>query len=193
MRHVLVSGSWSLEARILGGGSRRGGEDMYGRLAEEFPESNSTRMAKVMAYGAMPAVMRGPAGMFLGVLMAFVGLILLITCANVAGMFLARASARKKEIAIRLSLGSARGQLIRHLLTESILIFFLGGVAGVFLAKWGLRALSSFDLPAPYPISLDLSPDLGVLLFAAGLTLVTGLTSGCSRLVRHWTWICSGH
>ncbi len=110
--------------------------------------------------------------------MAFVGLILLITCANVAGMFLARATGRRKEIAIRLSIGSGRRQLIRHLLAESLLVFFLGGVGGVVLAVGGLRMLTSIDLPAPFPIQLQLSPDNGVFLFALALTLVTGLIFG---------------
>jgi predicted permease len=151
---------------------------VYSRLSEEYPETNANRTASARPYGALPAMIRGPAGMFLGVLMAFVGLILLITCANVAGMFLARATARKKEIAIRLSLGAGRGPLVRHLLTESLVIFTAGGIAGVFLALWGLDLLTSMDLPAPYPVSFDLSPDLGVLLFAAGLTLFTGLVFG---------------
>jgi predicted permease len=95
-----------------------------------------------------------------------------------AGMFLARATARGKDIAIRLSLGSSRGRLISHLLTESLVIFVLGGVGGVLLATWGLDLIASMDLPAPYPITLDLAPDTGVILFAAGLTLISGLVFG---------------
>lgn len=151
---------------------------VYGRLAEQFPESNARRTAAVNRYGALPAEARGPAGMFMSVLMAFVGLILLITCANVAGMFLARATTRGKEIAIRLSLGSSKGRLIGHLLTESLVIFVLGGVGGVLLATWGLDLIASMDLPTPYPITLDLAPDTGVILFAAGLTLISGLVFG---------------
>ncbi len=151
---------------------------VFSRLAEEHPETNGDRTASVRAFGTLPAAVRGPAGMFLGALMAFVGLLLLITCTNVAGIFLARASGRRKEIAIRLSVGSGRGRLIRHLLTESLLVFSLGGVGGVFLAVWGLDLLASFDLPAPVPIRLDLSPDLGAVAFAGALTLLTGLVFG---------------
>jgi predicted permease len=151
---------------------------IFSRLAEEYPESNARRTAAVRPYGALPAVIRGPTGLFLGVLMAFVGLILLVTCANVAGMFLARASSRRKEIAIRLSVGSGRGQLIRHLLTESLVIFALGGVGGVLLANWGLGLITAWDIPAPFPVRLDFSPDAGVLLFGGTLTLVTGLIFG---------------
>ena len=151
---------------------------VFRRLAEEYPETNARRTVAVKPFGALPVVIRGPAGVFLGVLLAFVGLILLITCANVAGIFLARAAARKKEIAIRLSVGSGRGRLIRHFLTESSLIFLAGGIGGVLLATLGLDAVSSFDLPAPFPIQLDLAPDGLALSFAAALTLGTGLFFG---------------
>jgi predicted permease len=151
---------------------------VFQRLAEAYPETNAQRTAAVKPFGALPGIVRGPAGVFLSVLLAFVGLILLITCFNVAGVFLARAAARKKEIAIRLSIGAGRGRLIRQFLTESSLVFLLGGVGGVLLAVWGLELISTFDLPAPIPIRLDLAPDGGVLAFAAALTLGTGLIFG---------------
>ncbi|MGD2123803.1 MAG: ABC transporter permease, partial [Gemmatimonadota bacterium] len=148
------------------------------RLQEEYPETNAHRTAAVRPYGALPSAIRGPAGMFLAVLAAFVGLILLITCANVAGMFLARALSRRKEIAIRLSLGSDRGRLIRHLLAESLLVFFLGGIGGMVLAGWSLSWLTSLDLPAPIPLALRLDPDMRVFLFSGLVTLLTGLLFG---------------
>jgi len=151
---------------------------IFQRLAEEYPETNQHRTASVRPFGALPAVIRGPAGMFFGVLMAFVGLILLITCANVAGIFLARATGRSKEIAIRLSIGSGRGRLLRHFLAESMVVFLLGGVAGLVLALWGLEFLSTLEIPAPFPLQLDLSPDGRVILFAALLTLGSGLIFG---------------
>ncbi|MGW8264945.1 MAG: ABC transporter permease [Longimicrobiales bacterium] len=151
---------------------------VFRRLAEEYPETNARRTVAVKPFGALPGVIRGPAGIFLGILLAFVGLILLITCANVAGIFLARAAARKKEIAIRLSVGSGRSRLIRHVLTESSLIFLSVGVGGILLAAWGLDVLSSFDLPAPVPVQLDLVPDGVAVAFAAALTLGTALLFG---------------
>jgi predicted permease len=96
----------------------------------------------------------------------------------VAGIFLARASSRRKEIAIRLSIGSSRGRLVRHFMTESLIIFLLGGIGGVVLATWGLDALSSIEVPAPFPVRLDFSTDVRVLAFAAILTLGTGLIFG---------------
>jgi putative ABC transport system permease protein len=151
---------------------------VFRRLEEEYPESNEGRTAGVREYGPLPSPARGPTGMFLAVLMGFVGLILLITCANVAGMFLARATGRRKEIAIRLSTGSGRGQLLRHLLTEYLLVFLMGGVGGVVLAVVGLRALMSIELPAPFPVEIQLAPDGGVFLFAVFLTLTSGLVFG---------------
>jgi len=148
------------------------------RLAEEYPETNARKTVSVKPFGALPGVIRGPAGVFLEVLLAFVGLILLITCANVAGIFLARAVARKKEVAIRLSVGSGRSRLIGHFLTESSLVFLSGGIGGILLTAWGLDAVSSFDLPAPFPVQLDLAADGAALAFAAVLTLGTGLLFG---------------
>jgi predicted permease len=175
--------SWFQVLGLLRGGATVEEADaaaatVFRRLSEEYPETNARRTVAVKPFGALPGIIRGPVGVFLGVLLAFVGLILLITCANVAGIFLARAAARKKEIAIRLSVGSGGGRLIRHFLTESSLIFLSGGLGGILLAAWGLGAVSSFDLPAPIPIQLDLAPDGVALVFAAALTLGTGLLFG---------------
>jgi predicted permease len=175
--------SWFQILGLLGPGATREEGDaavstIFDRLSEEYPETNAHRTAAVRAYGALPAAIRGPAGVFLAVLMAFVGLILFITCANVAGIFLARATSRTKETAIRLSMGSSRGRLLRHFLSESLLIFLLGGVGGVLFAFWGLGVLGSAEIPAPVPLNLESAPDATVLIFAVVLTLGTGLLFG---------------
>ncbi len=175
--------SWFQVLGLLGPGTSVEEADaavatVMARLAEEYPDTNARRSAGVRAYGALPAAIRGPAGLFLGTLMAFVGLILLITCANVAGIFLARASARQKEISIRLALGSGRGRILRHFLTESLIVFFLGGAAGLLLAHWGLAAVSAMEIPAPFPVEIDLSPDGWVVAFSLVLTLGTGVIFG---------------
>jgi predicted permease len=158
--------------------SQAAASTVFQRLAEEYPETNARRTVEIRAYTSLPAFFHGPVKIFLSILMAFVGLILLITCANVAGIFLARASSRRKEIAIRLSIGSGRGRLIRHFLTESLLIFVMGGIGGILLAIWGLDFVASMEIPAPVPIRLDLAPDGSVLAFAVLLTLGTGLIFG---------------
>ena len=112
------------------------------------------------------------------VLMIVVALVLLIACANVANLLLARAAGRQKEIAIRLSMGAGRGRLIRQLLTESILLSVLGGGLGVLMAYWSKDMLMSFMPPINLPISLKVGIDGQVFGFAFVLALVTGIIFG---------------
>jgi macrolide transport system ATP-binding/permease protein len=116
------------------------------------------------------------------------GLVLLIACANVANLMLARATARQREIAIRLSVGAGRWRLIRQLLTESVMLAMMGGIAGSVLAFWSFEALSNFvtsHLPHGTPqIALNLTPDLRVLGYALFLTVITGLVSGLAPALQ---------
>jgi len=111
-----------------------------------------------------------------------VGLVLLIACANVANLLLARAAARQKEIAIRLSAGASRGRLVRQLLTESMLISLTGGALGSVLAFWTFDALYKVvlsNLPAGTPpLALNLTPDLRVLGYAVAISAITGIVFG---------------
>jgi len=151
---------------------------VFQRLAEEYPGTNARRTASVRAYGALPVVMRSPATVFLATLMGFAALILVITCTNVAGMFVARAAARQKEIAIRLAMGSSKRQLLYQLLTESMVVSVIGGIGGVALAVWVLKYLSHLTLPGPFPVNIDISPDGGAVVFALALSLITGVLFG---------------
>ncbi len=117
------------------------------------------------------------------VLMCMVGLVLLIACANVANLLIARAFARQKEISVRLSLGASRGQLIRQLLVESMVLSFAGGVAGVALAFAMTRALLGFIPVESNPLLLRAEPDARILLFTLGVTILTGFVFG---LVPAW-------
>jgi predicted permease len=113
-----------------------------------------------------------------GVLMASVGVILLLCCANVANLLLARHRVREREFAVRLSLGAGRWRLARQLLTEASMLGLLGAAAGVAIAWWGANALVGL-LPEPrVPLRLDVSPDLPTLLVAVGLTMVAILAIG---------------
>ena len=111
------------------------------------------------------------------VLQCAVGIVLLIACANVAGLLLSRATVRQKEIALRVALGAGRGRIVRQLLTESLLLAFAGGAAGVALAVEGISTLKRI-LPAGMPGVARLAIDAPVLVFAAALAVLTGLAFG---------------
>jgi len=112
------------------------------------------------------------------VLMAMAGLILLIACANIASLLLARATARRREIATRLSLGAGRARVIRQLLTESILLSLAGGVMGIGVAFWGIHLLTWLLSNGREGFLVRAELDWPVLCFAAGLAIITGLVFG---------------
>lgn len=119
-------------------------------------------------------------------LMALIGLVLLISCTNVMNILLARATARHKEIAIRLSLGARRGRLIRQLMTESLVLALLGGIAGLAITIWLTRLMSAYrpPIPPPYTFAPDLQLDWRVLTFGLVLSLATGMLFGLVPAVR---------
>jgi predicted permease len=119
------------------------------------------------------------------VLMLAVGIILLITCANVAGLMLARAAARQKEMAVRLALGAGRARVVRQLLTESVMLSVLGGALGILFAHWGAHAIVSFvSNNQTRPLGFATGVDLRVLAFTVTISLLTGILFGIAPTFR---------
>ena len=158
--------------------------DAIGRaLAIEYPEENRSRSFVVEGSSPVPGA-RVPIAVFLALLLSIVTLVLVIACANVAGVLLARAAARRTEIAVRLAMGAGRARLVRQLLAETLMLFALGGVAGLLMAR-GLTSVLVSLLPAlPFPVDVSLALDVRAVLFTAGMVLVSAVLSGLAPAIQ---------
>ncbi len=151
---------------------------------KEWNAADDPHLSLLPAQEALTGI-RSTYGEPLLLLMAAVGLTLLIACANVAGLMLARAASREREIAVRLAMGAARRRVIRQLLTESLMVSFIGAGLGVIFAPAGVSGLAAFFSKNSYaPLQLDLHIDTRILLFTVGVALLTGVGFGLAPAFR---------
>jgi putative ABC transport system permease protein len=168
--------------RLKDGVSRATAEEELGaiarRLEEAYPAENRGRGVEVVGLQEQLVEDIRPA---LLILLGAVGFILLIACANIANLLLARGAARRREVALRAALGASRLRLLRQFLTETLLLSLAGGVAGLLFAQWGVYALlklNTADIPLQDGFHLDARLDARVLLFSLALSVLTGFVFG---------------
>ncbi len=157
------------------------------RLAESYGELDRNQKAKhveLLQGGKIIPVRKQDLPFFRDFFMILGSLVLLIACANVANMMLARAAGRRREISVRLALGAGRGRLIRQLLTESMLLAVGAALPAFLLSCWLMRLASRMQMPLPIPMTLDLTPDWRALLFTFVLTGLTGLGFGLAPALQ---------
>ncbi|MEJ2204496.1 MAG: ADOP family duplicated permease [Gemmatimonadota bacterium] len=179
------------KARLAPGATFAQGEAVVDRLSQTLREEYPRYWQSTKAFVLVPTrdvIMNPMVDRVLvpaaGMIMTVVGLVLLIACANLASFLLARAADRRKEIAVRLAMGARRRTLVGQLMTETLLLSLLGGLAGVAIAAQSLRILVGADLPLPLPITLDLSLDTTVLAFSVLVTALAGVLFGLAPAVQ---------
>lgn len=155
---------------------------MRDELPDDYEESGIHLVPQHEA-GIHPMLRSAQVGMS-ALVMVVVGLLLLIACINVANLFLARATERRREMAIRLSLGAPRGRIVAQLLTESVVFALVAGVVGVLLAYAAIRVVNSLTLPIDYPVDFGLTLDRSVLAFTIAVSLLTGMVFGLAPALQ---------
>ncbi len=153
-------------------------------LEQEFPEENDGRGLALVPSSRLPAPIAGPVSAFVGLLAALAGTILLITCVNVAGILLARASSRHGELAVSLALGAGRRTLVCQLLSESVVLFLTGAAAALWFSQLMVRMLVSIVPELPIAVNLEFSVDLRVVLFCFSISMLAGVATGLAPALQ---------
>jgi predicted permease len=159
-------------------------EQAGGSLTAEQKQQLAEAFIELTPAGRGISRLRFRFSMPLKILMAVVALVLLIACANIANLLLARGTTRQREIAVRLSMGASRTRLIRQMLTENILLAMIGGALGVWFASWASQMLVSMVLPGPTTPPLNIAPDTRVMAFTLFLSAATALFFGLAPALR---------
>jgi predicted permease len=154
------------------------------QLAAEHPQINEGRRLRILQTWQAPFGAATVLTPILAVLSVLVALVLIIACANVANLLLSKAVGRRREIAVRLSLGASRARLVRQLLTESLMLAFTAGVLGVVMAYWTMDLIMAFAPPVDIPLDLGLRMDTTTLLFAVGVSAITGVLFGLAPALQ---------
>lgn len=175
---VWLTGIGRLRSGVSLGSANAALSTIAARLRQAWPVENKGQGLVALPSSRFPATLGTAVGGFLMLLLVLAGLVLLVASVNLAGLMLARATSRRREMGIRLALGASRGLVVRQLVVESMLLFAAGGLGGVMLALW-LRGLLVKLIPVlPLPVSVDLPLDYRVLLFSLAVTMVAGLVTG---------------
>ena len=158
------------------------------RLAQDYPDSHKGFALQIypeLKARPEPGLVAEFMPKLVAVFMSLVGLVLLIACANVANLILARANARRKEIATRTALGASPWRVTRQLLTETVLLSLTGGIAGVLIARWAALGLMSIHVPSDIPLRLfDMRMDYRMFAFCFAVALLTGIAAGIIPALR---------
>jgi putative ABC transport system permease protein len=154
------------------------------QIEQAYPDADKGGGITLVEATLLHGSLRSAASGFFGIVMALVALVLLIACANIANLLLARAMGRRREIATRLAMGASRFRIIRQFITESLIVTLLGGAVGILIATWVSALLMRFN-PIPFvPLRFDLSVDSRVLLFTLLISLLIGLLLGLAPALQ---------
>ncbi len=187
-----TGGQFEVLGRLVPGASEAEAASELTVLATQFlrdaspQETPGSYVVRVERWGPVPGNVRVAANLFFAVLMIVVGLALAMACTNVASMMLARSAERRREMATRLALGASTRRIVRQLLTESLVLFSLGGAGGVLIAVWVTGLLAAFEpqLPLGLTVVLDVGLDGRVLAFSAVLSMLTGVVFSLAPALR---------